>query len=46
MMLMYHDKESDSYQLVQNMFDKHFKLTLTVHGKYLPAGEYALMIAP
>ena len=28
------------------MFDSHFKLTMPVHQKYLPAGKYIIAIAP
>ena len=48
-MLIYCGKggESDSeFELVQSTFDSHFKLTLTVDKKVLPAGDYIILIAP
>jgi len=35
-----------TFELVQSTFDCHYKLTLTVDRKILPAGEYIIMIAP
>lgn len=45
-MLIYCGETGDQYQLVQNMFDAHYKLTMTVQNKVLPAGKYIIMIAP
>lgn len=47
-MLIYcnEDGGETSYELVQSIFDSHFKLTLTVSGKVLPAGKYIILVAP
>lgn len=45
-MLIYCGQEPGQYELVQSTFDSHFKLTLTVDRKMLPAGNYIIMIAP
>lgn len=40
-------EDSDTeYELVQSIYDSHYKLTLTVDKKVLPAGNYIIMIAP
>ena len=48
MMLIYINEnyETKEFELVESKFDRHFKLSMLIHGATLKPGQYIVMIAP